>query len=143
MRIFLYLIILSCFSLTACTSSKNTDASASKLRQEKDRDVNSTEVDAGSGIDLASYLRRIPGVNVRGSGANATVRVRGNSSFNAVSEPLYVVDGTIMGTSLATIYNTINPDDIARVRVLKDASETARYGLQGGNGVIEFKLKKQ
>lgn len=143
MRLSFFLFLFVTLTFSSCSTTKSNDVVASKMRQDKARDANSTEVDTSSGIDLTSYLRRIAGVNIRGSGADATVRIRGNSSFNAVSDPLYVVDGTILGTSFASIYNTINPDDIARVRVLKDASETARYGLQGGNGVIEFKLKKQ
>lgn len=142
MRYFIHLPLLAILLLTACSSSRT--GSAVDLRDaDAKKETNATDVDTNSGVDLTSYLRRIPGVIVRGSGANAQVQVRGNSSFGAVSSPLFVVDGTIIGTDYSTLLSTVDPSDIARVRVLKDASETAAYGIQGGNGVLEFKLRKR
>ncbi len=75
-------------------------------------------------------------------GAGASVRVRGTNSITANSEPLYVVDGVpvVQGTaSTDPTQNplvTINPNDIASVEILKDASATAIYGARGANGVI-------
>lgn len=105
------------------------------------RDVNATDIDVTSGIDLDTYLRRLPGVSVRGSGTSAQVQIRSNSSFGTGSAPLFVVNGSIIGTSYSKLLSTVDPAEIASVRVLKSASETAAYGLQGGNGVLEFKLK--
>jgi len=107
---------------------------------------------------------KVSGVQVLGNsgqpGAAATVRIRGNSSVRAGSTPLYVIDGVPLdgrsprpavskddtrnvGASPATNpLNFINPNDIASIEVLKDASATAIYGSRGANGVILITTKK-
>lgn len=65
-------------------------------------------------------------------GASAKVRVRGTTSINKSSDPLYVIDGIISTSGL----DGLNPQDIASMQVLKDASSTAVYGSRGANGVI-------
>ncbi len=80
-------------------------------------------------------------------GAGASVRVRGTNSITANSEPLYVVDGVpvVQGTASSDPTQnplvTINPNDIASVEILKDASATAIYGARGANGVILITTK--
>ncbi len=75
-------------------------------------------------------------------GAGASVRVRGTNSIGANSEPLFVIDGVpaTQGTTsddpTQNPLNTINPNDIESVDILKDAAATAIYGARGANGVI-------
>lgn len=71
-------------------------------------------------------------------GAGLQIRIRGNRSINASNEPLYVVDG--IPTSLGL--NDFNPNDIASMEVLKDASSVAIYGSRGANGVVLITTKK-
>ena len=66
------------------------------------------------------------------------VRIRGIGSINANS-PLYIVDDVPISQSNI---NSINPEDIESVQVLKDASSTALYGVRGANGVVVIKTKK-
>lgn len=73
-------------------------------------------------------------------GAGATVRIRGGSSLRGSNAPLLVVDGFPMGD--AGNLKQINPDDIASIEVLKDASASAIYGSRGANGVIMVTTKK-
>lgn len=73
-------------------------------------------------------------------GAAATVRIRGNSSLNGSNAPLIVVDGFPMGD--AGDLKQINPEDIASIEILKDASASAIYGSRGANGVIMVTTKK-
>lgn len=68
-------------------------------------------------------------------GASYKVRVRGGTSINASSDPIYVVDGFV-GAALPP------PEDIASIEVLKDASATAIYGSRGANGVILVSTKR-
>ena len=92
-------------------------------------------------------------------GGAATVRIRGNASVRAGSTPLFVVDGVPLdgrtprpgvssdeldiGTSpSANPLNFLNPNDIASIEVLKDASATAIYGSRGANGVVIITTKK-
>ncbi|UFH53359.1 TonB-dependent receptor [Spirosoma sp. KNUC1025] len=76
-------------------------------------------------------------VNSNAPGAAAKVRVRGLGSINSSLDPLYVVDGVI-----GVDANSINPNDIASLEVLKDASSTAIYGARGANGVIIITTKR-
>ncbi|MGD9556229.1 MAG: SusC/RagA family TonB-linked outer membrane protein [Mangrovibacterium sp.] len=62
-------------------------------------------------------------------GAAARIRIRGGTSINASSEPLYVVDGFAGGSVPPT-------EDIQSIEILKDASATAIYGSRGANGVV-------
>jgi len=72
-----------------------------------------------------------------GPGQDIKVRIRGVNSINGNNSPLIVVDGVIGGD-----LSTINPNDIAAMDVLKDASATAIYGSRGSNGVILVTTKK-
>ena len=143
MRYLTLLLLATCW-LAACGSSRTATTDQQKydrVEANKRNNNNTVEVDATTGIDLTSFLRRIPGMMVRGNGPTATVRVRDHRSAQGDSSPLFVVNGTILGNDFSALYSTIDPNEIARVRVLKTASETNRYGLQGGRGVVEIKLK--
>lgn len=70
-------------------------------------------------------------------GGDVRIRIRGANSVSGNNNPLYVVDGFVGGD-----FNTINPDDIADIQVLKDAAATAPYGSRGANGVIIVTTKK-
>ena len=71
-------------------------------------------------------------------GSSATIRIRGIGSINSSAAPLIVVDGMPYDGSLSAI----NPSDIERMDVLKDASSTALYGSRAANGVIMITTKK-
>ena len=103
---------------------------------------------------------RIAGLDIIGNsgdlGAGSTMRLRGASSLSTLTDanPLIVVDGNVREVNLANFdmagannekfaeLLNINPEDIADIRVLKDAAATAIYGSQGGNGVIELTTKR-
>ncbi|MRG45086.1 SusC/RagA family TonB-linked outer membrane protein [Chitinophaga sp. SYP-B3965] len=81
----------------------------------------------------------VPGVQIITSGAPGSapdVRVRGIGSFNNTN-PLYVVDGMFVEN-----INFLNPNDIAEISVLKDASGAAIYGVRAANGVVLITTKK-
>jgi TonB-linked SusC/RagA family outer membrane protein len=69
-------------------------------------------------------------------GGNTTIRVRGSNSINGGNNALIVIDG-LQGGNL----NSINPNDIESIEILKDASATAIYGAQGANGVVLITTK--
>lgn len=93
---------------------------------------------------------RVSGVQVNTNsgrpGGRTNIRIRGFSSINSSNNPLYVVDGVMlpMGNQdqSSNAIDYINPNDIASVEVLKDASSTAIYGSRGANGVILVTTKK-
>lgn len=84
-----------------------------------------------AGVDIVSNER---------PGEIGTINVRGVRSLSASNTPLYVVDGIpLMSTSGI---ETLNPQDIESIDVLKDASATAIYGSRGANGVILVTTKQ-
>jgi TonB-linked SusC/RagA family outer membrane protein len=82
------------------------------------------------------------GVQVTGAsgrpGANAYIKIRGVGSINAGTEPLIIMDGLQITTAA---YNSINPNDIEEINILKDAASSAIYGSRAANGVIVIKTK--
>ncbi len=71
-------------------------------------------------------------------GAELTITIRGNSTINASNAPLYVIDGIPSGDNM----KDLNPNDIASIEVLKDASSAAIYGARGANGVVLITTKQ-
>ncbi len=98
---------------------------------------------------------QVAGLAIQSSGEpgeKANIRIRGNNSLgirakddvelvsaNRANEPLYILNGSPISSD---VFNTINPDDIVDVRVLKDGLSTVEYGTRGANGVIEIKTKR-
>ncbi len=83
---------------------------------------------------------RASGVTVTRSGSpgsNAKIQVRGIGSINRSGNPIYVIDGVITGS-----LNSVNPNDIESINILKDASASAIYGADGANGVIIITTKR-
>lgn len=97
---------------------------------------NLSQVAAGTlNQKMAGQVAGVTVGNDNSPGGAAMVRIRGFGSINANS-PLYIVDGVPI-----TNLNTINPNDIESVNVLKDPSTTAIYGVRGANGVVLIKTK--
>jgi TonB-dependent SusC/RagA subfamily outer membrane receptor len=97
--------------------------------------------DPSANITLDNYLRKVPGVNVWNDGPNATITVRGVSSFNSGLSPLFIVNGSQVSGGFSSVYASVATEDIKSVTVLKDAASTAIYGTRGANGVIVITLK--
>ncbi len=80
------------------------------------------------------------------AGGGSKIRIRSGSSLNASNDPLIVIDGVpVESNGIAgsgNYLNTINPNDIESISVLKDASATALYGSRASNGVIIITTKK-
>ena len=89
---------------------------------------------------LESLKGSLPGVNISMSasaGGTPGFSIRGQNSINASTAPLLVVDGIIGGN-----FAELNPQDIASIDILKDASSTAVYGSRAANGVILVTTKR-
>lgn len=94
---------------------------------------------------------KVPGVQVSDNnepGGGVSVRIRGPTSINASSEPLYVIDGVPVGAGAGgglsagrNPLNFLNPNDIESITVLRDASAAAIYGANAANGVIMITTK--
>lgn len=86
--------------------------------------------------NIASAIQgRAPGVEIlqKGgdAGGNVSILIRGAGSFGS-TEPLYIIDGAVSSNGL----NTLNPNDISSIEILKDGSAAAIYGSRAANGVV-------
>ncbi len=103
------------------------------------------EAEGLKSIKSSSFTQNLAGraagvtVSTSGSPGDATnVRVRGISSFTS-NDPLYIIDGVPVQDQYQ---NTINPDDIESIQVLKDAASSSIYGSRASNGVIVITTKQ-
>ena len=80
---------------------------------------------------------RAAGVQIiRLASGGISVRIRGQGSISGDTEPLYVVDGMVVHATAERGLYWLNPGDIRRIEILKDASTTSMYGVRGANGVV-------
>lgn len=117
------------------------------------------EAEAARNTSLDQMLvGRAAGVEVSNTSLSpdggVSIRIRGTTSLNGSNEPLYVVDGVILSENAgAALLNSdeteevnglmgINPQDIERIEILKDASATAIFGAAGANGVVLITTKQ-
>lgn len=133
------------------TSKKGTfTGAASVLKADAIQDVPSTSFEN-------ALNGKIPGLQITQSsgqaGSTSNIRIRGTGSMNASNEPLYVIDGVPVSSgntgqmsdyiySSNNIMNTLNPNDIESITVLKDAAASSLYGSRAANGVIMVTTKK-
>lgn len=91
---------------------------------------------------VQDLLRNVPGMNIgydaSANGSGASIEIRGQNSLGTSSSPLIILDGMMFYGGLSEI----NPNDVAQIDVLKDASAAAVYGAKAANGVIIITTKK-
>lgn len=116
---------------------KKSDVTGSVTSVKSEEMMRRNPLNIGQGLQGAAA-----GVQVmRTSGdpeGGVSIRIRGVATVNGSADPLYVVDGVQVGTSI----EFLNPEDIESIEILKDASATAIYGSQGANGVILVTTKQ-
>jgi TonB-linked SusC/RagA family outer membrane protein len=129
--------------------------------------INTQQITAVPAVSIENAIvGQVAGVQVLETtgepGASPQVRIRGTGSISAGNDPLFVVDGIPISKSSTSLDSqgelsrrvgsfqqpsanplaTINPNDIASIEILKDASAAAIYGSRGGNGVVIITTKK-
>lgn len=75
-------------------------------------------------------------------GGGISIRIRGSGSITGDNEPLYVVDGMPVTVAPGRGLDWLNPGDIKRIEILKDASTTSMYGVRGANGVVVITTRR-
>jgi iron complex outermembrane receptor protein len=114
--------------------------------------VSSADFNTGRVISPEELIRsKVPGVQVVDNnepGGGFSVRIRGATSINASSEPLFVIDGVPLGAGAGgglsagrNPLNFLNPNEIENITVLRDASAAAIYGANAANGVVLITTK--
>ena len=128
-KLLLELLICGAMALfvVSCSTTKGAGSSAAQVEREY--------------RELIDMLYTVPGLDVTKAGNSYDITIRGKQTFLTSHQPLFVVDGLVLGTQYADIANSINVNDVDRIRVLK-GSEATSYGSRGGNGVIEIYLKR-
>ena len=87
-------------------------------------------------------MTKYPGVRIsRTPDGSLSIQIRGASSVQSSTEPLYIIDGTPIQPGPNGGLTGIAPNDIASIQILKDAAATTMYGVRGANGVIIIKTK--
>lgn len=118
---------------------KKSDVTGSVSSVDAESMMKKTPVDVVQGLQGAAA-----GVVITQSSGDPTggynIRIRGVATMNGDTNPLWVVDGVQYGTS--SNLSWLDPQDIANLEILKDASATAIYGARGANGVILVTTKK-
>lgn len=105
--------------------------------------VSSATIESRPNASIVQTLQgQVAGLNITTSsgqpGANSSINLRGVTSINGNTEPLFIIDGTPVDEDN---FRSINPNEIESISVLKDAGATAIYGNRGANGVIVMKTK--
>lgn len=130
-------------------SADDFTGSASQVKGDEIAGASKESIDKG-------MMGKIAGVRIASDngdpGSAGNVQIRGVGSISAGTSPLYVIDGVVIssdtendiqvGYKSTGILNTINPDDIASITVLKDAAAASLYGSRAANGVILITTKR-
>jgi len=95
-------------------------------------------------LKIEELLRgRVAGLEIINRGNTITFRIRGTGAMLADQEPLVVVDGIPIEGNAGALLADMDPRDVKRVEVLKDAGSLAAYGSRGANGVLLITTKKR
>ncbi len=132
---------------SAVTSTMKLSAANNTVSLQRRSDLRQSKVDEYTNQSRPNILNiaqgQLAGVNISMGtgqpGSKPTVAIRGFSSLNGNTQPLYVINGIPQN---ADEFRKLNPNFIESMEVLKDASATAIYGNRGSNGVIIIKTKK-
>ena len=105
--------------------------------------VSSDKLQDMTSASVSNMLQaKAPGVHIQSGGSKpgeeGQIVIRGKSTINGTTAPLWVIDGVVAGTEAGLI----NPNDIESISILKDAASTAIYGSSGANGVIMVTTKQ-
>ena len=127
---------------------RRDEKSLSTAFQKMDVESMTENRDAGFVNMLAGKVAGLQGIS-NGAAGSATVRIRGANSISGNNQPLYVIDGVpiindVTGGEIdyGNPANSINPDDIENIVVLKGANASALYGSDAANGAILITTKK-
>ena len=106
--------------------------------------VGTQKLEAKPNMNFGDALQgQVAGLQVMTSSGEPTetssMRIRGVSTLNAGTEPLYILDGAPVSSN---VFTSLNPNDIEHITVLKDAASTSIYGARAANGVIFITTKR-
>ena len=128
--------------------TRHADATAANHRGKTPSNSNGWVVDQAALSDRGGVSRveelfegRFPGVTVLRRSGGFSVQIRGATTINGSSAPLYVIDGFAIEAGPDGLIS-LNPGDVARIEVLKDATQLAMFGVRASNGVVVITTKR-
>lgn len=126
-------------SVVAC--SHNPGPTTTSLKPRRGASLTAEDIARSPGVPIEQLLAsRVPGITLtRASDGRLVLLIRGQSTLSEAYEPLFVVNGTPLGS--AANFSVVNRNDIESIIVLRDAASASMYGLQGASGVILIKTK--
>jgi outer membrane cobalamin receptor len=124
-------ISVALFSVISCATSGTARGSA---------DLDTLLIE-NPDLTLKDYLRRLSGVMVTERGGEVRVMLRGTSSVTGDNSPLFVVDGTQVGTSYSDVENAVNIRDVDYIRIMRSSEAMTTYGMRASNGAIVIYTK--
>jgi TonB-dependent SusC/RagA subfamily outer membrane receptor len=140
-------VVLFLSLVVSCSSSRETvSADEPQSRQPiayegAERTTSSvTRDESRPNQSLVDMLRQVPGLDVRGGHPNASILIRGPKTMFGSNEPLFVVNNAVVGQGYKSVAQSIDPQEVESIRVLK-GSQAALYGSRGGNGVVMIYLR--
>ena len=127
------------FCCQSCASHLGKRTSVIRETHKTDRNL-VNEVNNPGTVTFLDMLRGEPGLDIRGSGDNVNIFVRGANSLLGDNNPLYVVDGLAVGRTFKDASSQIDVHRVISVRVLKPA-QAGIWGSRGSNGIILVKTQ--
>lgn len=131
--LFLLLGVVLTLPAVGCGSSSSANGGNANLQETMD-DRNSAV------IPLITRIRRLPGMTVE-NGVPVFIKTQNTAQAGQSNEPLYVLDGQVIGNSYRRIRDVVNAVDVKSIKTLSGA-EASFYGSQGANGVILITTKQ-
>ena len=137
-------VVLVAGTTSACAHGGGARPSTSPETPKSGNTVTSETIATSGGVPIEQLLAaRVAGVRLgRAADGTLTVQIRGATSWNTDNQPLYILDGVPITPGPGGALAGVNPYDIQKIEVLKDAVSTSMYGSRGANGVIVIKTKK-
>ncbi|NNJ88221.1 MAG: TonB-dependent receptor plug domain-containing protein [Eudoraea sp.] len=133
MKRIILLFSVGLFILSACGTSKNTTGNSETPVEKSLDDKNRVT------ISLLNQIRRLPGIVVKG-GIPFFNKANNSMLLEGSQEPLYVLNGYIIGTSFRSIDQLVDNVNVAKIEALY-GSDAAEYGSRSANGVIRITTK--
>jgi len=127
-----YFLLLFCISLmmVGCGTTKSASVSDSAPLNEAPDDINRVA------ISLLNRIRQLPGITMR-NGVPIFNKTNNSLSAEGASEPLYVLNGYIVGNSFRGINQLVNSVNVKKIEALT-GSDASIYGSRGSNGVLQI-----
>lgn len=93
-------------------------------------------------LTLKDYLMRLSGVQVTERAGEVWVVLRGASSLSGDNSPLFVVDGSPLGTSYSAVEGAVDLRDVDHIQIMRGSEAMTMYGMRAANGAIIIHTKR-